>query len=151
MLRAGQAINVLPSHAWLEMDIRTLPGQDQEYVDKLLREALGDLADDVEIEHLISEDATQSPTEHPLYEALADTLREFFPDATVVPMIAPGGSDLRFARRLGGVGYGFAVHAPARTLGHVHGQLHSHDEYLHLEDLKLTVEGYRRVAEKFVC
>ncbi|MGP5498030.1 M20/M25/M40 family metallo-hydrolase [Corynebacterium flavescens] len=151
VLRAGQAINVLPSHAWLEMDIRTLPGQDQEYVDKLLREALGDLADDVEIEHLISEDATQSPTEHPLYEALADTLREFFPDATVVPMIAPGGSDLRFARRLGGVGYGFAVHAPARSLGHVHGQLHSHDEYLHLEDLKLTVEGYRRVAEKFVC
>lgn len=150
VLRAGQAINVLPSHAWLEMDIRTLPGQDDAYVDRLLTQALGDLAPEVEIEPLICEEATLSPTNHPLYHALSDTLRDFFPDADVVPMIAPGGSDLRFARRLGGVGYGFAVHARERTLGHAHGQLHSHDEYLYLEDLKLTVAGYEAVIERFL-
>lgn len=148
VIRAGQAINVLPSHAWLEMDIRTLPGQDDEYVDALLASALVGI--DHEIEHLICEEATVSPTEHPLYQALEATLKEQFPEADVVPMIAPGGSDLRFARRLGGVGYGFAVHAPARTLGHVHGQLHSHDEYLHLEDLELTVKGYQRLVERFL-
>lgn len=148
VIRAGQAINVLPSHAWLEMDIRTLPGQDDDYVDALLTKALEGI--DHEIEHLICEEATVSPTEHPLYEALSTTLKEQFPTADVVPMIAPGGSDLRFARRLGGAGYGFAVHAPARTLGHVHGQLHSHDEYLHLEDLELTVKGYMRLVERFL-
>ncbi|MGZ7495549.1 M20/M25/M40 family metallo-hydrolase [Corynebacterium sp. ZY180755] len=148
VIRAGQAINVLPSHAWLEMDIRTLPGQDDDYVDALLTKALEGI--DHEIEHLICEEATVSPTEHPLYEALSATLKEQFPTADVVPMIAPGGSDLRFARRLGGAGYGFAVHAPARTLGHVHGQLHSHDEYLHLEDLELTVKGYMRLVERFL-
>ena len=41
VLRAGQAINVLPSHAWLELDIRTLPGQSQDYVDFVLDDALG--------------------------------------------------------------------------------------------------------------
>ena len=70
MLRAGQAINVLPSHAWLELDIRTLPGQSQDYVDSVLYDALGT---DIEytIEHLITEDATISPTDHPLYRAIS--------------------------------------------------------------------------------
>lgn len=147
VLRAGQAINVLPSHAWLELDIRTLPGQSDEDVDALLRDALDGI--DVEIEHLICEEATVSPTEHPLYEVLEDVLKELFPGATVVPTIAAGGSDLRFARRAGGVGYGFAAHARARTLGAVHAQLHSHDEYLHLEDLDLTLRAYDAVVRKF--
>ena len=150
VLRAGQAINVLPSHAYLELDIRNLPGQNQDYVDELLNQALGDLAKEVTIERLICEDATISPTDHPLYHAITATMGEFFPKATVVPMIAAGGSDLRFARRLGGVGYGFAVHAQQRTLGHAHGQLHSHDEYLYLEDLELTLRGYLKLAKRFL-
>lgn len=150
VLRAGQAINVLPSHAWLEMDIRTLPGQSDDYVDQLLNQALADVAPEVTIERLISEEATVSPTDSPLYNAMSDTLLEFFPESTVVPMIAPGGSDLRFARRAGGVGYGFAVHAKQRTLGHAHAQLHSHDEFLYLEDLELTVAGYQRLVTRFL-
>ncbi|AZA10385.1 M20/M25/M40 family metallo-hydrolase [Corynebacterium gerontici] len=147
VLRAGQAINVLPSHAWLELDIRTLPGQSDEDVDALLYEALDGI--DVEIEHLICEEATVSPIEHPLYAVLSEVLQELFPGAAVVPTIAAGGSDLRFARRAGGVGYGFAAHARERTLGAVHAQLHSHDEYLHLEDLDLTLQAYDAVVRKF--
>ncbi|MEJ4099147.1 M20/M25/M40 family metallo-hydrolase [Corynebacterium mastitidis] len=150
VLRAGGAINVLPSHAWLDMDIRPLPGTTQDKVDAVLREALGDLADEVRIERLISEPATQSPAEGPLWEALVDTIREEFPEAAVVPVLATGGSDLRFARRLGGVGYGFALHARERTLAEANKQLHSHDEHLHLEDLRLTVRAYRRVVERFL-
>ncbi|QPK79227.1 M20/M25/M40 family metallo-hydrolase [Corynebacterium lizhenjunii] len=148
VLRAGGAINVLPSHAWLELDIRPLPGQSQEDVDRMLREAIGDI--DVEIEHLINEDATVSPTSGPLWETLVATCAEFYPDRPVVPTLATGGSDLRVARRLGGVGYGFALHAPARDLASANSQLHSHDECLHLEDLDLTVRAYLRVAERFL-
>ncbi|SQG63713.1 peptidase [Corynebacterium renale] len=147
VLRAGGAINVMPSHAYLEMDIRPLPGQTQEEIDDLLRAGLGDLADEVEIEHLLTEPATESPTEGPLWDAIVTTTREIFPDANVVPVHATGGSDLRFARRLGGVGYGFAMHAASRNLADVNRQLHSHDEHLYLEDLELTVRAYRRVAE----
>ena len=50
------------------------------------------------IKHLITEDATISPTEHPLYRAISAVFTDFFPDTTVVPTIAAGGSDLRFAR-----------------------------------------------------
>ncbi|QDZ41770.1 M20/M25/M40 family metallo-hydrolase [Corynebacterium sp. sy039] len=150
VIRAGQAINVLPSHAWIELDIRTLPGQDDDYVDSLITKALGELADEVHIEHLISEPAMTSPTDTKLYHVLEETLLEIFPGATVVPTIAAGGSDLRFARNLGGIGYGFAVHAQQRSLGETYAQLHSHDEHLYLEDLELTVRGYDMVLHKFL-
>ena len=150
VLRAGGAINVLPSNAYVELDIRPLPGQTQEEIDQLLLDSLGELADRVEIEHLITEDATISPTSGPLYEAIVDTVHEFFPSATVVPTIAAGGSDLRFGRRLGGVGYGFALHAAGRSLGEVLDQLHAHDEFVHVEDVELTARAYRSLVRRFL-
>ena len=150
VLRAGGAINVLPSEASIELDIRQLPGQSQEDIDDLLREALGDLASEVEITHLITEDATVSPTEGPLYDAIVDTFAEFFPEAAVVPTLAAGGSDLRFARRKGGVGYGFAMHKRENTLGKVLDLLHSHDEYVDLADVELTTQAYRSLIRRMV-
>lgn len=150
VLRAGSAINVLPSAAYLELDIRPLPGQTQEEIDDLLRTALGDLADRVEIEHLITEDATVSPASGPLYDALVATLEEFFPGVPVVPTIAAGGSDLRFGRRKGGVGYGFALHRRGNTLGTVLDLLHSHDEYVEVEDVELTTLAYRSLVRRFL-
>ncbi|MCG7254274.1 M20/M25/M40 family metallo-hydrolase [Corynebacterium hadale] len=150
VLRAGGAINVLPSEASIELDIRQLPGQSQEDIDDLLREALGDLAAEVEITHLITEDATVSPTEGPLYDAIVDTFAEFFPEAAVVPTLAAGGSDLRFARRKGGVGYGFAMHKRENTLGKVLDLLHSHDEYVDLTDVELTTQAYRSLIRRMV-
>ena len=150
VLRAGEAINVLPSVAWMELDIRPLPGQTQEEIDDLLREALGDLADDVEITHLITEPGSVSPTSGPLFDAIVDTFDEFFPGVPVVPTIAAGGSDLRFARRKGGVGYGFALHGRDETLGSVLGELHSHDESVAVEDVDLTVRAYRSLIRRFV-
>lgn len=149
IMRAGTAINVLPSSATLDLDIRPLPGTSQEDVDRILIEGLGDMADQVRIEHLISEPATVSPTSGPLYDALVATFDEFFPGVPVVPTIAAGGSDLRFGRRLGGNGYGFALHARERTLGDVFSQLHTHDEHLDLEDLDLTVRAYRSLVRRF--
>ena len=150
VLRAGNAINVLPSVAWMELDIRPLPGQTQEDIDQVLREALGDLAGEVEITHLITEDGTVSPTSGPLYDAIVSTFDEFFPGAPVIPTIAAGGSDLRFARRKGGVGYGFALHGREETLGSVLGELHSHDESVAVEDVDLTVRAYRSLIRRFV-
>ncbi|MGO2641220.1 MAG: M20/M25/M40 family metallo-hydrolase [Corynebacterium flavescens] len=150
VLRAGNAINVLPSHAYLEMDIRPFPGQTQDDLDDFLRTALGDLADEVEIEHLITEDATQSSTDIALWHAIEATAKEFFPDKDVLPVLATGGSDLRFARRLGGNAYGFALHAANRDMASANSQLHSHDEHLYLEDLELTVRGYDSLVHRFL-
>lgn len=150
VVKAGGAINVLPSSGYLELDIRPLPGTTDEDIDNLLKEALGDLAEEVRIEYLITEPATVSTTDGPLYDAIVETFGEFFPGVPVVPTISAGGSDLRFARRLGGVGYGFALHARERSLADVFAQLHTHDEHLELEDLDLTVKAYRSLVNKFL-
>ena len=84
------------------------------------------------------------------YDAICETFDEFFPGVPVVPTIAAGGSDLRFARRQEGVGYGFALHSLEETLGSVLGQLHSHDESVAVEDVDLTVRAYRSLIRRFV-
>lgn len=150
VLSAGGAINVLPSSAYLELDIRTLPGQTDDDVDAELRRALGDLADEVRFERLICEPAEVSPVDSALYRAIGETVGEFFPDAAVVPVLSAGGTDLRFARRLGGVGYGFALNIRSRSLADVNAQLHAHDEHLFLDDLRLTLEAYRSLVHRFV-
>lgn len=150
VLRAGSTINVLPGSASLDLDIRTLPGQTADDIDAILRDGLGELAEKVTIERLVTDEASESPTDTPLYRTIEDTMHHFFPDAAVVPMLAPGGSDLRFARHRGGNGYGFSLFAKERTLAQVHGQLHSHDEALDLEDLRLTVAAYEHLVTRFV-
>lgn len=150
VLRSGAAINVLPGEASLDLDIRTLPGQTDSDVDAILRAGLGDLADDVEIVHLISEPASASPTETRLFSVLTRTVREFYPDSAIVPALVAGGTDLRFARGLGGVGYGFGLYTPQRTLGDVLAQLHNHDEHMALADVELTVSALSRAVREFL-
>lgn len=150
VVRAGSAINVLPSTASLDLDIRQPTGVSQEDVDAVLTEALGDMADHVTITHLLTEPATVSGPEGPLWDAIVETYGEFYPDSNVIPIFSTGGSDLRFARYAGGKGFGFALHARERSLAAAHSQLHSHDEHLHLEDLNLTVRAYDSLIRKFV-
>lgn len=149
-LRAGNSVNVIPSHAYLNLDIRALPGDTAESVDAMIRAALGDLADSIEIERLTHEPPSASPVEGPLWDAMVDTFGEIFPQASIVPVYAAGGSDLRFARRLGGFGYGFALHARGRDLASINSELHSHDECIYLEDVDLTLAAYRGVCGRFV-
>jgi len=61
MVAGGSKINVIPDTVELELDIRTLPGQSDEDVEAQLAEALGDLADRVEIDVLVSDRSTASP------------------------------------------------------------------------------------------
>lgn len=150
VVAAGKAINVIPGTATLELDIRTLPGQTDDDVDQTLRAALGDLAEEVEIERLISAEASVSPTDTPLYTAIEETIKEFFPDSAVVPVIGSGGSDMQFTRPLGGLGYGFSLYHRESTLGQMLRRWHATDEHLSVADLELTVAALHRLVTRFV-
>ena len=135
----------MPSHATLELDIRTLPGVDDDDVDAAITAALGDLADHVHIERLLSEPATASSTDTDLYRAIKAALRHRYPGARVVPVLMPGGTDLRVARRHGGIGYGFGAYDSGASLGHrLTPQLHAHDEHIALADVRATAEVLAR-------
>lgn len=150
VVRAGGPINVLPSSGELELDIRTLPGQSDDDVDRAITEALGELAEHVTIERLLSERATASSIETKLYRTIEEVLREAHPGAVVVPILFPGGSDLRVGRRKGGVGYGFGSCASGATLGEVYSQLHAHDEHIAVEDVVSTVCALDHLTRVFI-
>ena len=150
VVRAGGPINVLPSSGELELDIRTLPGQSDDDVDRAITEALGELAEHVTIERLLSERATASSIETKLYRTIEEVLREAHPGAVVVPILFPGGSDLRVGRRKGGVGYGFGSCASGATLGEVYSQLHAHDEHMPIEDVASTARELERLVRLYI-
>ena len=147
---SGGPINVMPSHATLELDIRTLPGVDDDGVDAAIVAALGDLADHVHIERLLSEPATASSTDTDLYRAIKAVLRRRYPGARVVPVLMPGGTDLRVARRHGGIGYGFGAYDSGASLGHVYAQLHAHDEHIALADVHATAEVLHDIVTQYL-
>mgnify|MGYP002744106276 FL=1 len=148
--RAGGPINVLPSSGELELDIRTLPGQSDDDVDRAITEALGELTEHVTIERLLSERATASSIDTKLYRAIEETLTQANPGAKVVPILFPGGSDLRVGRHKGGVGYGFGSCSSGATLGQVYSQLHAHDEHIAVEDVVSTVCALDHLTRVFI-
>lgn len=151
VVRGGDKLNMVPQSAYVDVDIRTLPGMSAAGVDAHLREALGHLADRATIETLGSDSiASRSPLDTPLYAALDDAIRAAYPDAHAVPVIAPGGADSRFFRYAGVPAYGFGLFSPRWTHADFRHLVHSVDERVDLETVALVARAVRRVARRFL-
>src|SRR5579872_7202835 len=87
VMQAGSKVNVIPDRVVLQVDIRTLPGWDRPEVEAMLRDALGDLADDVDTEWNFTDPASTSPTDTPLWDSLERVARRAYPDARCVPFL----------------------------------------------------------------
>ena len=75
ILHGGSKINVIPDTVDLDLDIRTLPGEDEEAVRAVITEALGDLAAKVDVLFAIDDPSTASPASTPLWDALDASLQ----------------------------------------------------------------------------
>ena len=150
VLRAGQAHNVIPSEAHVDLDIRTLPGTTADEVDDLLREMLGDLATSadpvVEIRRLRGWAATGSPSDAPLFAAIRQAIAQT-DGSPVVPIMAAGGSDAREFRERGIPAYGFGLLSPEWSYERYRERIHAHDERIDAESVRLTVGALLRVVE----
>jgi acetylornithine deacetylase/succinyl-diaminopimelate desuccinylase-like protein len=148
-VHGGTKTNMIPDSVVLEVDIRTLPGQSGDDVRALIAEALGDLADRVEIES--NEDlATASPVDTPLWDALARVSGRLVAGSALVPTLMTGGTDNRFFRRAGAVGYGFALFSRRIGADDYHVMFHGNDERVDLESLGLSEQLWRAVAAEVV-
>lgn len=144
-LRAGQAHNVIPGEATIDLDIRTLPGTTDESVDELLLDMLGDDAEGVEIQHLRGWPASESPIDNPLFTAVSRAVEETS-GAPVVPIMAAGGSDARLFRGIGVPAYGFGLLSADWSYERYREMIHSHDERIDVESVRLTLDALRRVV-----
>lgn len=130
VLQAGYKHNVIPDTAEALVDIRAVPGGQQEAMD-LVREIVGE---DIEIETLHSDIGLEVPFTGELVDAMTASLLKSDPDAQVLPYLLSGGTDNKSLARLGIVGYGFA---PLRLPADLDfpGMFHGVDERVPLDAL----------------
>jgi len=106
MLEASNKINVIPPEADARLDCRLLPDQDRQI---FLAELAGVINDPgIKVEQIMGFTAAISPTDDPLYRALATVTHTYFPDANVVPQVSTGFTDSHYFRDLGIHCYGYA-------------------------------------------
>jgi acetylornithine deacetylase/succinyl-diaminopimelate desuccinylase-like protein len=147
----GVKTNVIPDEVVIELDVRTLPGETPADVEHHLQVALGDLADEVEVQVLQwTSGATRSPTDTPLYEAIGRAVDAAYPGATLLPRMTTGGTDARFFRDRGAIAYGFGLFSPTVTFEDIANRFHGVDERIDVESLRITTDAWLTLCRDFL-
>jgi acetylornithine deacetylase/succinyl-diaminopimelate desuccinylase-like protein len=150
VIHGGQKTNTIPDVIDIDVDMRTVPGDTKEVVDRYLAEALGELADRVEISSLQEADATRSPTDNPLWNTVQACTLAVYPEARVIPGLITGGTDARFFRRKGSVAYGASLLSRDVTIEQFSSRFHGNDERIDTHSLGLSTDFWYRVARQLV-
>jgi acetylornithine deacetylase/succinyl-diaminopimelate desuccinylase-like protein len=132
LLRAGTALNVIPSEATAQLDCRIIPGTTPASLVAELRQRIPDPAIAIEAEPLAPGYEMQ-PT--PLFDAIQATIRRHDPRAIVAPYLFPAVSDSRFLAPRGVTAYGFVPHQPEPGVPPVQSLAHGHDERISIANL----------------
>tara|TARA_R110002051_G_scaffold11603_2_gene41857 strand:- start:9375 stop:10706 length:1332 start_codon:yes stop_codon:yes gene_type:complete len=104
LLNAGYKHNVIPDVAEALVDIRTLPGEE----DEVLAQVRALLPDEIEIEMMHRDIGLETSFDGPLVDAMVNSLGVFDPGAPVLPYLMSGGTDNKALKLLDITGYGFA-------------------------------------------
>ncbi|MEZ5261277.1 MAG: M20/M25/M40 family metallo-hydrolase [Acidimicrobiales bacterium] len=147
VVHGGVKTNVIPDSVEIDVDIRTLPGVTNDDVDGYLREALGDLADQVEVSRIFGDQATASSARTPLWDVLTKRTQVAYPEAELLPELIVGATDSRFFREKGTVAYGTGLYAPSVNFEQFATRFHGHDERIDVESLGLCTDYWLGIAE----
>ena len=146
ILHGGVKTNVIPDSVELQVDIRTLPGQTGEVVRGQLRDALGDLADAVEITAQSDDASSASAVDMPLWDSLSRATKALAPEADIIPFMIVGATDARFFRRAGSVAYGAGLFSDRMSFTEFASMFHGNNERIDRESLRLSTEYWDLVA-----
>jgi acetylornithine deacetylase/succinyl-diaminopimelate desuccinylase-like protein len=150
MCRGGVKTNVIPDVVDIEVDIRTIPGDNEDEVRRHIDKALGDLSEDVMVEKLFSKQASVSPTNTPLWDVLGRVVDGHYPGARLLPKLIVGFTDAPYFREHGAIAYGFGLFSRALTAEAMSGRFHGNDERVDVESLALTTQAWLDTCEQFL-
>jgi acetylornithine deacetylase/succinyl-diaminopimelate desuccinylase-like protein len=150
VIHGGQKTNTIPDIIDIDVDMRTVPGDTKEVVDRYLAEVLGDLAVRVEISPIQEYESTRSPMDNPLWDTLKARTQLAYPGADLVPGIITGGTDARFYRSKGSIAYGAALFSPEVTIESFGQRFHGNDERIDVDSLGLSAEFWYGIAKEIV-
>jgi acetylornithine deacetylase/succinyl-diaminopimelate desuccinylase-like protein len=129
-LTAGYKHNVIPDAAEALIDVRTLPGGE----DDALAEIRRIVGDDIEVEIVVRDIGLEVPFAGGLVEAMVAALGRADPGVPVIPYLMGGGTDNKALSVLGIEGYGFAPLKLPTDLDFT-GMFHGVDERVPLDAL----------------
>jgi acetylornithine deacetylase/succinyl-diaminopimelate desuccinylase-like protein len=153
MIKGGIKSNIIPANASISVDIRTLPGQDENYIITHLQKALGDLASEAEIvaemEGGINSYGNSSEASSSFVSAMEKAICEVIPNSSLVPFLFPAASDLRFFRERGVQCYGFSLLDPETSIKDFTSLQHGTDERVRISSVELTLKAYYNLVKQF--
>ena len=119
-MHAGNRVNVIPSAAEAELDIRVLPGTDPDTVIADIQEHLAD--ENIKVEIARTSRASESSMDTEDFAIIKSVYLEHFPKALTVASLLFGASDSKFFREKGIPCYGVCpMLISLEDLGKVHG------------------------------
>ena len=149
-LAGGTKANVIADRADASVDVRALPGMDRGYVDSHLQKAMGNARDHVDLEPVMDMEATASPVGNELWEAIADGVEAIEGHRNLLPTIMTVGTDARFWRAKGTVGYGVGLYDDRMSFSEMLALFHGHDERVSVDSVEKTTRLYQEIFSRFV-
>ena len=134
--------NTIPDVVDIDIDVRTMPGETPEDVRTYLTDAMGDLADQVEISPLMNDMSTMSPIDTPLWDSLQRAVGRSFPQTELSPGLIVGFTDARVHRSLGAIAYGAGLLSPELSPAEYGSRFHGNNERIDVESIGLTTGLY---------
>jgi len=152
LMSAGDKANIVASSAEIVVDIRMLQSDTQADIDAMLEEIIGpELMASTTIEPIYDEmveGTPHSPTDTPLWDALADSIRQAYPGAEVLSSLVTVGTDARFFRQRGITAYGAGLLSERVSLDDFLTRFHGHNERIDVDSLRLTTQLWTDVFER---
>jgi acetylornithine deacetylase/succinyl-diaminopimelate desuccinylase-like protein len=137
VLRGSDKENVIPGEASAVLDMRLLPGQEAETVRAEVIKVIADAG--IEVETLLSWTAHSSPSDTPLFRAIAAQAAARDPGAPVLANVIGGFTDCNAFRAHGITCYGFM---PLRLAPDAFAGIHGNDERVRISILGEAVVSW---------
>jgi acetylornithine deacetylase/succinyl-diaminopimelate desuccinylase-like protein len=141
-LAAGYKANVVPARAEATVDVRFLPGEEEQAM-RTLAELAGP---GIAFEDIHRDIALEAPFAGPLVDAMVAALAVEDPGAVALPYMLSGGTDNKSLARLGIHGYGFAPLRLPQGLDFA-GMFHGVDERVPIDALRFGTRTLARFLQ----
>ena len=131
VIDAGFRRNVIPSEASAILDIRMLPDEDVEGFYAQLAAVIGDPRVEIVPEKIYRPAAPPSEIDNEMFQTLEQVAVAMYPEATVLPIMQTGATDMAQMRARGTQSYGIG---PARTIEEINSGYGAHGDNERVEE-----------------
>jgi acetylornithine deacetylase/succinyl-diaminopimelate desuccinylase-like protein len=131
VIYAGFRRNVIPSEATAIIDIRMLPDENVEEFYAKLAEVIDDPRVEIIPEPIYRPAAPPSDIDNEMFQVLENVALRMYPDATVLPIMQTGATDMAQVRAKGVQAYGIG---PARSIEEINSGFGAHGDNERIEE-----------------